>query len=363
MRMTSFLLTFVFIFHAQTGWGAGFEVEGKEAAARAPVYRGAEEESILNIDPQAIKEELRDKGKLLDPTRGTTQSLIYLLFAIAVLIEMTRITHTDPDWAGLFVRVVMILAVLLQYRALFEGVERVSESLAHTILGGSAFENLMDSQIAAAKKISENFRDQNFGITSLFKPLSLVMMFGYTAYVFGIAMHYLYSFGYHVITTALYFVGPIIISLSLVSELNFVRGFISSLMTVCSWNLISALLVKIMSLIFVVSVDTDINFKNMILLIVFNVAYGLSTLMVPLFSLIIFSGKNFGTVGVIAGAAFLRYATKGTGAIMDGVGMKSHAGREGSPSRYGTSPESHAHGATRPFSLESRRVNYLTEGS
>ncbi|MBF0107309.1 MAG: hypothetical protein HQM16_18515, partial [Deltaproteobacteria bacterium] len=126
-----------------------------------------------------------------------------------------------------------------------------------------------------------------------------------------------------------------IIALSIIPETDFSESLIASVIQVLSWMVMYALLVRIIEAGIDVYIYGNVTLREFVLLSVINITVGLATLCIPLISNLVFSGKNWGAIGMM-GVAMLHHGLLGVAgsAIPKDKGFKND-------SHYKDRPQSH----------------------
>lgn len=228
------------------------------------------------------------------------QSILVLLFSLAVLLQLARgISHSQLSWIPFLVRLVVILAFLAGYSTIFNHVENFSYVISSTILGEHPFE-LFFSKLT----LIWNIIDQDIGKTSGVLPKvysfiksGLIGGVVLLSYVFCLIGYYFVYLIQACILIALYYLGPIIIGLAIIPEIDFSQKFVGGFIEVLSWSVIMALLIKIMSTTIDINPEWGFSESEFLIIAVMNFCYGLAMFSVPFIAPRIFSGSGLGLVG------------------------------------------------------------------
>ena len=236
---------------------------------------------------------------------GTPEANVFvlLLFSFAALLQIARVITGQGDWISFVIRVLVILAFLRAFSVLFSGVESFFAYLSDQILQGqTAFDVLWKSQIMILKKFSVDFG-------SMWDMLSwdtAKQVFKDSISVFILTLSYIFAYAIYIciyvvqncIIIGLKYLGPLLIALAIIPEIDFSEGYIKSLFQVFSWTLIMAILIKIMATIPKLSMANNIGPSDFITISAMNICFGLCFAIVPKISEMVFTGSGFASAGM-----------------------------------------------------------------
>lgn len=226
--------------------------------------------------------------------------LVLLLFSLAALLQIARVTSGRGDWISFIVRVILVLCFLRGFSFCFSGVENFFKYLASSVLGGeSAAEVLWGSHYFSFVKMvgawneAEQSDESLWFLSALFSKESLMYFLVIISHLLAYTM---YTFIYLIqsaIIIALEYIGPILIALALIPEVDYTEKYIASILKVMFWSVIAALLIKILATIPVLANSHELAAKELFTTIAMKLCFALAFLKIPEISDMIFSSKGW----------------------------------------------------------------------
>lgn len=248
----------------------------------------------INImtDLKLIKSQIRK-----DLGEPETMSIVLLLYSLAALIQMGRVIAGKGDWLSFVLRVLAVFIFIESFPWLYSGIEAYAFQIEHAILDGQTGSEVLYSKFGTIYESFATNLDENYITGALID--GLVTMANVFSSIFCLSSGLVLSLIQTCILVALFYLGPILIALAIIPETDFTDSFISSFIQVLSWGILFALLVKIIDSTIMISVDGEMTLESVILLMVMNLVYALATFSIPLLSMFIFSGKNWGALAMV----------------------------------------------------------------
>ena len=245
---------------------------------------------------------------LFSSAYGVTASAAAVLFPImfiaAILHENFQVMKDRSDYAGLFIRTILVVGLMILYERFFVWIVYGTDLLAKAILPHEEFQEVIKTVF---REITEK---KDLGG---FDTRIILTVLNYLTYIIALVALGVLNWLRFVFLSLLYVFGPVLVAFGVYKSTS--QGLVfwlKSLVSVSLWTVVLSILMKVISVMNVIAIYLPEE-TNAAAVIAANVLFILLFISVPLISHQITAGGSISGIGsavVGAGTAFIaRYIT------------------------------------------------------
>lgn len=218
--------------------------------------------------------------------------LFSIMFVVAILHENMQGVKGEADYTKLFLRVVLVVALLVLYERFFVWIVHSLRLLADSIFSKNEYE-------ATIKAIFQEIRGERdmgfFSFQSLLRGLNNI------TYHFALALLSVLRWLQFILLSTLYILGPVLIAIGVYEGTSQGLGFwLRSVVEVSSWQVLLSILLKVISTMNLTAIYFPQD-ANTVAVFAANILFIVLFILVPLISRQIVSRSgSLGGVGSIA---------------------------------------------------------------
>jgi hypothetical protein len=214
--------------------------------------------------------------------------LFSLMLVVAILHENFQAVRGQSDYAGLFVRVMLVVGLLVLYERFFTWIVYGMDLLAKAILPEEEFNEVIR---AVFREIGEK---KDFGVLKFF---SVITVLNFITYSVALALLGVITWLRFVFLALLFVVGPILIAIGGYRTTSQGLGFwLRSTIAVSSWTVVLSVLMKVISTMNITSIYLPRE-TNSAAVFAANILFILLFISVPLIAHQITSGGTLSGLG------------------------------------------------------------------
>ncbi|HOW59116.1 MAG TPA: hypothetical protein PLO78_05255 [Candidatus Omnitrophota bacterium] len=236
----------------------------------------------------------------------TTARIGFVLFSImlvvAILHENIQGMKGESDYAGLFIRIVLVVSLLVLYERFFVWIVHALRLLGDSIFSKEQYEETIQSIF---HEIRDNKDMGFFSFQSLLRGMNTL------TYHFALAVLSVLRWLQFILLATLYILGPIVIGAGVYHRAAQGLGFwVKSVIEVSSWQVLLAILLKVISTMNLTAIYFAQD-SNSLSVFAANILFIVLFILVPLISRQVVSGAgSLGGVGSIALGAVTAFLAK-----------------------------------------------------
>jgi len=227
--------------------------------------------------------------------------LLSILFIVAVLHENFQAFKGQSDYTGLFIRVLLVVGLLILYERFFVWVVYGADLVSNAIMPHEEFQEVIKAFLKQPLTWKTAWK---------FDLRLTATVLNYVTYAIAGALLGAIMMLRFLLLSFLYVIGPIVISIGIYKGTSQgLSAWLTSLVSISSWNILLAILMKVVSVMNLTSIylTEDTNFM---MILAANVLFIVLFVLVPLLSNSFVSGKSLGGLGSIALGTFAAIATR-----------------------------------------------------
>lgn len=270
---------------------------------------------------------------LLEPSYALMARIsFYVLstfFIVATLHESLQVMTNESNYAGLFVRSLLVLSLLILYERFFIWIVYGMDLIAEAIMPHEEFQGVI-----------KVFFNQPLDWKYLWKldaRISMTVM-NYITYslafsIFGALMIIRYA-----LLGVLYILGPLVISIGIYKATSEgLSAWMRSLVAIGSWKLLFSILMKVISTMNLQAAYLGVDTVNGFIILMINLAFLVLFIMVPFLTSQFIAGKSIGAVGSVTLGAATALTSRFMMQLMIPSKKTSFGGSVSTPSNQGGS--------------------------
>ncbi len=225
---------------------------------------------------------------------GSIQQIAFLLvlpvLVMAILHENLTQMEGEGNYAGLFVRVLVILGLLILYKWFFGVVTHGMDLLSKTIMPDQEFDHVIKTIFTEIKN------NKDFGVFNFFKG-ALINGISYTTYLLSYIAYTVLIWLRFMLLSVLYVAGPILIVFGIFPRTaGALNSWMKSLIQVSAWIVTLSLLIRTASYMDLMSIYS-LDQVNTVSIITANVLFVLLFIFTPAITSALISEGSIGTIG------------------------------------------------------------------
>ncbi len=198
-----------------------------------------------------------------------------LMFIVAILHENIQSLKGESDFAGLFIRTVLVLSLLLIYERFFTWIVYGMDLLAKAILPEEEFKQVIQAVFHEIKD------KKDFGLLKFF---SIMTVLNFITYAVAIALLGVINWLRFVFLSLLFVFGPILAAFGVYKSTSHgLQFWLKSLISVSLWIVVLAILMKVISTMNLASIYLPTE-TNSAAIFAANILFILLFISVPLIS-------------------------------------------------------------------------------
>lgn len=174
-----------------------------------------------------------------DTTMRVGFMLFSVMFVVAILHENLQGFNDNSDYTGLFIRTILVLALLILYVEFFTWIVYGMDLLSKAVLPEEEFKDV----------IRQIFQDigngKDLGILKFF---SILTAMNFVTYAVALALLGVITWLRFVFLSLLFVTGPILIGIGIYKEASQgLRFWLKSIISIASWSVVLSILIKVIS--------------------------------------------------------------------------------------------------------------------
>lgn len=227
--------------------------------------------------------------------------LLSILFIVAVLHENFQALKGQSDYTGLFIRALLVVGLLILYERFFVWVVYGADLVSNAIMPHEEFQEVIKAFLRQPLTWKTAWK---------FDLRLTATVLNYVTYAIAGALLGAIMMLRFLLLSFLYVIGPVVISVGIYKGTSQgLSSWLTSLVSISSWNILLAILMKVVSVMNLTSIYLTEE-TNFMMILAANVLFIVLFMLVPLLSNSFVSGKSLGGLGSIALGTFAAIATR-----------------------------------------------------
>ncbi len=231
---------------------------------------------------------------LFEGLHASVQQIAFLLvlpiLIMAVLHENLIQMEGEGNYAGLFVRVLVVLGLLILYKSFFIMITHGMDLLSKTIMPDQEFNHVVKTIFTEIQK------NKDFGVFNFFKA-ALINTISYSTYLLTYIAYTILIWLRFMLLSVLYVAGPILIVFGIFPKTaGALHSWLKSLIQISAWIVTLSLLVRTASYMDLMSIYSLDN-VNTVSIVTANVLFVLLFVFTPAITSALISEGSIGNIG------------------------------------------------------------------